>query len=1555
MFDMMEDAKFREGLAKIDHDAPKATARFLSGQLAPDFEAYGLKKGKYTLADLDFSSAVPALLKGRSVLLAAGMEFAASNVKDDDAAAERARLLFRAHGYEGTAWTDDDNEGRILLAFLDAVNKKGDDGWRMLELTRDHLAGKKEVIEGAAKAQRDLAAEVKDVTVGKETFKVGDRVVIDADAHASGIQAFESGAAYEVVSIAPNRLVATLRAIDGQEQVVPVENLARVPAEPAKVPAAIAAPALKEALVPADQKAAIAAAEKAVADARLALERASESEKGATRARLATAESALAAVKDAKKIDALVAPGVDLDANQAANEALVAMLKFLQDMFSGLKDNAFLKGQIDRIETRLADQEWGKALPDGFEKRAKEDKAFAASEEYLYAKKQAEKLAKHEKDLADYGNSLKNAGTLADLAKLNDGKAQAKAAGIARDANVKKFQELYEKRQAQLNVARQAPGKAADAPAATLESMTSEAKAAKCVEAFATLGNEADLADSDGNVGGVPVCEFDADAEDSVATFLGRSVRFDIESKEGKKGMLLTLTRVKNGQEDGVALNGSYLPMAKFQEGLAALFATKPFHFDFQDGTKADADIVSDADRASAGGADFSREAHAGHEPLAPLGFTYEVGKDGVVWLVRADGTKTRERFEHPEVLEKIRSMEAARECGERFALYASLYEVWREKAALAKDHMWKWMGARAGGPAEIDAALRSADEGFQSVYGLLRAHPEKVSAEMIDGLFWPMVDLEDKFTTRIFGKDELAQVRKVVKDGQGTFADRQEKMYALIHGYTLNGGYGSALRDSLGRDVVSQDSRFADVARMLGSPEAQEQFAKAAAKGKASLVRLGVDPKTAEDLVGKYKEISESQSSKAVRAARTERMEKWLATQDLAAVCRNLGLDATLSNDRSALAEEVAVRQEKATVDQSFLAYSRNAIVQGKIDKDPSLAGSGLAKIFRDTGSDATIDAWNVIGQEFAFQAMVLAASGGAAGLVLRGVAAGAGTLAATGVWGLRSAQSISGIALSAEAAGSVAETGVRGWALASAIKGVTFYEMNTFLTNAVHQDSWSKAFEGAGDAKEMGKSVLLFGILGAVGKLAEASQGLRFAKYGDLKGPEKLQKLFDGVTNAVPKEWLTTRAVTGLLAEAGLLTAASQGVEFVVEGEAHLSLQEYVQALMMVAALRGASRVKVSRQGALLRFSVEPSGPAPTASADRSSAAAKFRAQLDGIRSQISDLEAQKSAASGKKASALEKKLARLQADMVRLEGAIATLAQGAPAPSAPNAPAAAQEPASPAVSAWGQEGMREYLSQKDRVAQGRANDARYERAAARTARMAAEADAGRRAELAGRRAYAEPSEAAPAPVAQPVPPSVARAPEVSAAPSAPRAEITARDRLSDAVDAGRKLTLEGVTVEAVQGRGAVRYRVSAAGEAQTRLFDRPQDAKAQVARILSSRAATEAVVTEPTLPAPRSPESFRGQEPHVALGSVQPGESIRFGTLARGAGDFVTVRRIDGVTAQVVEVRGGVEQAPRLVENLRFEAESDGKIFTRLAGEEVTATGQVPYEYANVREIF
>lgn len=125
--------------------------------------------------------------------------------------------------------------------------------------------------------------------------------------------------------------------------------------------------------------------------------------------------------------------------------------------------------------------------------------------------------------------------------------------------------------------------------------------------------------------------------------------------------------------------------------------------------------------------------------------------------------------------------------------------------------------------------------------------------------------------------------------------------------------------------------------------------------------------------------------------------------------------------------------------------------------------------------------------------------------------------------------------------------------WAWASTVEWIAFYEW-TMATQSLIYWNWIDNWKNnATNWKEIIKSIAFMWALRAFSKIMWTEKAIK-------------------LTSIVPKEMLKTRAVTSILTEAWIVTWTSVWLEIAFEWEWEFTIEEYLQALVLVSLMRWA-----------------------------------------------------------------------------------------------------------------------------------------------------------------------------------------------------------------------------------------------------------------------------------------------------------------------------------------------------------------------------------------------
>ena len=235
---------------------------------------------------------------------------------------------------------------------------------------------------------------------------------------------------------------------------------------------------------------------------------------------------------------------------------------------------------------------------------------------------------------------------------------------------------------------------------------------------------------------------------------------------------------------------------------------------------------------------------------------------------------------------------------------------------------------------------------------------------------------------------------------------------------------------------------------------------------------------------------------------------------------------------------------------------------------------------------SDRTYDIGKEVGILVATELAAMAV-----GALTAGAGAWAVNAAVYGSRGLRLAERSAMVARMANSTGKIA-TGTR-WIAGTALEGALFYEGTNAVRNKIDGRDW---FEGAGDKKEILKSILFVGALKGLTKLSAKVPGLA-AKEGD-----DMSKFFVKGMGKITLE--------------GLAIGGASGAVDVYFGDGEWTRDQFIEGIIMALLLRGLGKAKEAvlkprADGGVSASEVVPTAPtapaAPTTSAAPAAPAAR------------------------------------------------------------------------------------------------------------------------------------------------------------------------------------------------------------------------------------------------------------------------------------------------------------------------------------------------------------
>ncbi|MDQ1344377.1 MAG: hypothetical protein QG650_1098 [Patescibacteria group bacterium] len=255
----------------------------------------------------------------------------------------------------------------------------------------------------------------------------------------------------------------------------------------------------------------------------------------------------------------------------------------------------------------------------------------------------------------------------------------------------------------------------------------------------------------------------------------------------------------------------------------------------------------------------------------------------------------------------------------------------------------------------------------------------------------------------------------------------------------------------------------------------------------------------------------------------------------------------ADFDKEKSAFETRILERFLSAAAAREILTNmvsKRGSVGNAQYELFKSIEGVG-ALVF----SDRTTDIGKEIGLLVATELAAFTV-----GLATAGMGAWAINAAVYGSRGLRLAERYSTVGRVANSAGRLA-TGTR-FIAGTALEGALFYEGANVVQNVVEKRDW---FEGAGDKKEILKSMLFIGALKGFAKLSGKIPGLTAAEG-------------DGAAKFVLKG--TTRITLEGLAIGGI----AGGIEVAFEG-GEWTREQFIEGIIMALVLRGLGKLKDSR----------------------------------------------------------------------------------------------------------------------------------------------------------------------------------------------------------------------------------------------------------------------------------------------------------------------------------------------------------------------------------------
>ena len=378
-----------------------------------------------------------------------------------------------------------------------------------------------------------------------------------------------------------------------------------------------------------------------------------------------------------------------------------------------------------------------------------------------------------------------------------------------------------------------------------------------------------------------------------------------------------------------------------------------------------------------------------------------------------------------------------------------------------------------------------------------------------------------------VLGKEGLAKIAEVLAKG----GDPDE---AVLLTATLlrEAGKSSAVRPELADLLVRSSPEMAPLRKMIDDGRALA--AMTSGKGE-DFVALGADKEDAPAVAEFARHMREQHF--AARAEVEKEVHKRYPDADAARV--------------SAIATDALENSWADTAPKAF----QESVLKGWIRSYPYVRSQadlrgracelygGIVGASEGEMSDARKAYWKEMGINLAIALVPLAGEALVAKLAVSGAAAAfAGSRTALAVERMAQAGTVGKIAAGGLELGGKSLAG-----------GLAFHATKSVLDTVLYRKHLSEIGSALADPKEAAKSVAFFAVLGGVERAMGTAAGKAFST---------------GFEKAVPQEFL--RSFDRVATEAGLVAGTGTAVEFVFEGKGDLTLEQYIQAFVIVGTFR-------------------------------------------------------------------------------------------------------------------------------------------------------------------------------------------------------------------------------------------------------------------------------------------------------------------------------------------------------------------------------------------------
>ncbi|MDD3145208.1 MAG: hypothetical protein PHV23_03810 [Candidatus Gracilibacteria bacterium] len=530
---------------------------------------------------------------------------------------------------------------------------------------------------------------------------------------------------------------------------------------------------------------------------------------------------------------------------------------------------------------------------------------------------------------------------------------------------------------------------------------------------------------------------------------------------------------------------------------------------------------------------------------LFEKGNTYLIGKDGEKILQTNELTK-----ENKELLKKY----------EKVSILSEILDIWKDKATkVANGLMWK--DSRNDDEIILEQINKIQDK-FSYIFQDVQ-NGKNISVEDINEI-WNYITIAENEESIIGGSD-MEKVKGFLMDDTDTKDQKLIKIYNQMRYGGLSGN-SERVKEKVVNHLLNSPE-FKKENDILKNPKLLDYISN---NNKTELEKL-IGKEMTNTILETYSKIKSKQEKhrdeyakqlESINEERKKSGEKEIKLDDFIKLNVDLSIQNILTH--TLLEEKIAKEDKRGSEDESYKGIYANLTGLGK-DK-----GFFSDKVF--TISDDNIDTAIDVSSTVALSIVSM----GVGALAARGALAAA-------TWGAR-------VTTLAEGVNGLGRTGgLAKFGATASIEGVAFYEGTTITNNLIYGNTaWNSE---TGNAKEIFKSIAFMGVLRGASKVMEEAKlanaikkdsieiGQMGAKGVDLGKTGNALAAIGNLSEKVPALMFKNTSITAVLAEAGLLTSTSVGLEYAFEGEADWTWEEYLQAIVMVGALKMAGKVTLRK----------------------------------------------------------------------------------------------------------------------------------------------------------------------------------------------------------------------------------------------------------------------------------------------------------------------------------------------------------------------------------------